>query len=80
MPETKPPNGNRILIMVAIAGALAIGGSYSLGFTHGHDTYVETSDLTLIKVQLAEMCVKLDLILDHHEIRFSDDPKATTPR
>jgi hypothetical protein len=79
MPGEKP-NGSRVLIMVAIAGALAIGGSYSLGFTHNHSDYIKTTDLTAIKVQLAEMCVKLDLILDHHEISFSDETRATSPK
>jgi hypothetical protein len=79
MPDP-PKNGYRLLIPVALAAAVAIGGSYTLGFTHGHPEYVPQSDLTTIKVKLAEICVKLDVILDAHDISVSDDPTPTNPR
>ena len=75
-----PKNGNRLLVIVGVAAAIAIGGSYTLGFTHAHTEYVEISDLTEIKIQLAEINVKMDLMLDAHDITMTDDLGPTSPR
>jgi hypothetical protein len=75
MSETKI-NGLRVLVPIVIAGVLAVGGSYTLGFTHKHSDYVTGEQWNQMCERLARIEVKLDLILEAHDIRMSDDPSV----
>jgi hypothetical protein len=65
-------NGTRLLVIIAIAGAAAIGGAYTLGFTHTHNEYVTEREMVDMKIQLARIEVKLDLMLEAHAVTFAD--------